>query len=63
MATLRDLLEDAAEPEDAAASLLEWIGDRMQAGTCRRSSTRRASCRREPPLRRSGLVIKERAVD
>ena len=32
MATLRDLLEDAAGPEDAAANLLEWIGDRMQAG-------------------------------
>ena len=32
MVTLRDPLGDAAEPENAAANLLEWIGGRMQAG-------------------------------
>ena len=42
MATLRGLLEDAAGPEDTAANLLEWIGDQMQAGACRRFRTQRA---------------------
>ena len=43
MVTLRDPLGDAAEPENAAANLLEWMGGRMQAGACRRFKTQPAS--------------------